>query len=455
MRAGMLSVLCVALAACFEASAQAPQAQTVKQAQLAMQHAQEAADAATKAAEKAKIDAEKSEAALKRLDTASTDLTGRVTYVSTTASGVIQFAQFVFGVVTALAGLMAALTGWNLKNLREQTKQSVTTATDAASTATGAVTTATNAVTAANAAAEAATGAAREATVAKNTAADAAKDIVEMQAAVDRNKIFLGNLQDQVTKALREIAKDVSHAPSTLIGGPLLRVPQRKYDDDALVVFADRLGITNESPTQMARYFLDFGRFWRATKEYDRAIERIQRALQLDPDSARAHTNLGRAYWNKVGDNLPPGGKATSVDHRELLQKAETELDTAKVLLTSKNEPDEHMLFDFGTIARFRGDVAAAFSCYEQGAQRSKDRAQSQKREPDWDFDYAIACLYARTNRYPEALDKMKEIIGKTQTWDEDRQVIEDRNYREWCRDDADFEQMRAYNDWKSRLEAL
>jgi tetratricopeptide (TPR) repeat protein len=464
----MVLVILVALAGCFEASAQTP----VQQAQLAADRAQQAADAAKSEAEKAKAAAEKSDQALKKLDTVSTDLVGRATYVSTTASGLISYVQFTVAIGTALAGLAAVVTGWNLLKSRKKIKKKVAEATTAAKEATTAATDATTAATDATTAATDATAKATDATAAVTTAtaavtsataaekvATAAADrIVEARGRVEPFVKVFSDLGTQVTAVLDNIARAVGPTPppeAALIGAPPSDVPQSSYDNDALVMFADRLGIIPPT-SQTAELLVDFGKYWRQKKEYRLAIGRIQRALEIDPASARAHKNLGRAYWNKVGDDLPATGIATSAEHKSFLDRAEAELNAAKNLLTSRNEPYEDILFDFGTISRFRGNHSAAISNYEEGARLSKVRAQGENRAPDWDFDYAIACLYARDkNQYQQAVDKMKEIVNNTQTWDQDRSRTEPRNYREWMRTDQDFEGMMAEDDWKRQLDAL
>src|SRR5690242_14406522 len=185
MRAGILCVVFVALSGRFEASGQvqnAPPPQTsgtlVQQAQLAAQRAQEAAQSALAA----KADAEKErDETFKRLDAVSADMVSRVTFVGTTASGLITYVQFAIGIGTLLAVIAAVVTGLTLRDSRKKIQQGERTATDAAA------------------------------------------KIVEMKEGVERHRLFLNTLQLQVSVALANIARTMDAAASTpgtaLIGG--------------------------------------------------------------------------------------------------------------------------------------------------------------------------------------------------------------------------------------------
>ena len=172
----------------------------------------------------------------------------------------------------------------------------------------------------------------------------------------------------------------------------------------------------------------------------------MRRAIELNPASAAAHKGLARALWNGVAEKIDPGGRAAP-EQLPTLQDAIDELEKARRLAPH----DEEIPFDLGTIARLRGDVSAAAIEYRRGAQLSQLLAVD-GREPDWDFKYAIACLFAAERRFPEAFDELRPIIGKTKSWNQGRLRIEERNYRKWAKADPDFAAMRDDGVWGPKL---
>ena len=293
------------------------------------------------------------------------------------------------------------------------------------------------------------------------TANAAAAKIVEIKEDIEKHNLSLDNLQRQVTAALTDIESKLEAAltPGTaLIGVNLVAaVPQRSYDDDALIVFSDRLQITGENltPARLAASLVKLGNYWRRCKEYGRAIERIRRAIELEPGSATAHKTLGRAIWNGVAEALAASKTAISPAQVALLKEAETELETAQKLLAAARQHDEEILFDLGTISRFKGDIRQDLNHYQNGAQLSKALALHEGREPDWDFEFALACLYAKTNQYQQAVDVLKGVIGKTQSWSQERRRVESRDYRDWTLSDPDFGEMLADPTWGPQVRAL
>src|SRR5262249_36983597 len=104
---------------------------------------------------------------------------------------------------------------------------------------------------------------------------------------------------------------------------------------------------------------------------------------------------------------------------------------------------------------RFKGDVPGAIDHYQRGGQLSKALARNENRAPDWDFDFGLACLYAGNQRYHEALDQMREVIGKTESWSQERRRAEPRDYRDWMKSDPDFTAMWADTKWAEELKKL
>ena len=371
-------------------------ANAVKNAQASAVRAEESANAAEEAKEAAEKQREET---LKKLDATSAEMIARATFLQTIATSFVAFVAFA---ITA-AGFGATLYAFRVRESLSKLKEGEVLAT---------------------------------VTAAKR---------LEIKGAVESHKLFLDTLQQQVSRALGDIETKMKAAltPGTgLIGVELgARISQRSYDDDALIVFSDRLQITSQDP-EFAKFLVMFGNYWRRTKEYTRAIERIRRAIELDPSSAMAHKALGRALWNAVAEDLATPASKISASQVEFLKEAETEFGTAQSLLAAKGQHDKEIPFDLGTISRLKGEINMAMDQYRKGAQLSKALAQAEGRESDWDFAYAIACLHAESHRYQEALDQLKEVIGKTQSWSYERGRAESRDYKEWTRSDPDFAEM-------------
>jgi tetratricopeptide (TPR) repeat protein len=423
MRAGVLLLLLVALGCNPWAFAQKPAkpqppsqaaGDALRQAQAAAQRAEEAARTAVAA----RVAAEKrQDETLKKLDTQSSEMMGRANFLQTISSYMTGLVSFFVMAVGILGGIVAFRTDRSLKQSLEKLRQGEVTANQAAA------------------------------------------KIVEMKEGIEKHQLFVNNLQLQVTAALKdiELKLEVALTPGTgLIGVPLAsEVPQRSYDDDALIVFADRLRMDDLQPERRATFLVKVSNYWRRWKGYDRAIERARRAIELDASSPAAHKALGRAIWNKVAEDLAATQPPISSGQATLLGEAETELKAAQGLLTQGNAVDEEIPFDLGTICRFKGDIPGAIRQYQSGAQLSKVLAASAGRAQDWDFDYAVACLYAKTGQYHDALDQLKQVIGKTESWSQDRRRVEPRDYRDWMQSDPDFAAMRTDTRWEPELKKL
>ena len=89
-----------------------------------------------------------------------------------------------------------------------------------------------------------------------------------MRKSLGDHALFLKTLQQQVNDAFAEIESKlkISLTPGTgLIGVSLASaVPQRSYDDDALIVFSDRLRITGEDvgSERLSAFLVMFGDYW-------------------------------------------------------------------------------------------------------------------------------------------------------------------------------------------------
>lgn len=417
MRVRLLLSLFLCAAALGQTAKQPPPSPAVQAADAAAQRAEEAAKAAVAAQQLAEKQRDET---LKRLDTVSTDIVGRAAVFQTIATWIVGFVAFAVTAATIFTSIVAMRTNSTLDDSLKKIKEGVVTS-------------------------KAATA-----------------EILEMKEGIEKHKLFQNNLQDQINAVIAEIEKKLLTAltPGTgLIGVNLgSAIPQRSYEDDALIVFSDRLNLTDDklTPQRLATCFVMLGNYWRRTKEYGRAVERIRRAIELDPSSASAHKALGRAIWNAVAEELDASNNSTaSPAQLTALQESQTELETARKLLAAKNQLDEEIAYDLGTILRLKGELAQSVDEYRHGAQLSKDLARNQGREPDWDFEYAIACLFAANKQHQEALDELKTVIGKTESWSQERQRVESRDYRNWMKSDPDFAIMLKEAAWQPLLMAL
>ena len=291
-------------------------------------------------------------------------------------------------------------------------------------------------------------------------AAGALKEIDTIRLSLTQHHLFLKTLEEQVERALGEIEAKLQAelTPSSgLIGVDAASdVPYQSFDDDALIVFADRLRITGAAlnAVRMSEFLVQLSHYWRRVKEYDRAIERARRAMELNSASPTAHKAFGRALWNKVAEELDHG-KPPSPRQVEILARARTAIEKSKDLVAVDSRYDEELAYDLATIARLSGDYHLAERLYREGFTLSQQLGRSEQREPDWDYGFALACLYAVTGRHREAVNELQVVMTKTRSWRWERREEEPRNYREWMEEDPDFQDMLADAAWKKELEAL
>ncbi len=296
----------------------------------------------------------------------------------------------------------------------------------------------------------------------QRSAAMAATQIDNLKHGLEEHHLFLNTLENQVIGALDEIRQKLQAdlTPATgLIGVDLpAPIPQRSYDDDALLVFADRLHLTGKdvTPQRLSEFLIMTGNYWRRTKEYARAVERMKRAIELDPTSSAAHKGYGRALWNRVAEECAKANLLTALpQHQPDLDAAIAAFGKARQILAQNQQHDEEIQFDLATIARLKGDIPGAVKEYREGAKLSKALARHENREPDWDFDFGLACLFAVSGNYQEALDQLKTLLRKTESWSQERRRVEPRDYELWTRSDPDFAAMFRAPEWKERLETL
>ena len=140
-----------------------------------------------------------------------------------------------------------------------------------------------------------------------------------------------------------------------------------------------------------------------------------------------ARKGYARALWNYVADKVAEQQTVSSrPEHAYLLDIADTQLNSAQELLARTSSVDEEVFFDRATIARLRGDAAEAELQYRSGSEVSKIIARQQGRQPDWDFDFALACLYAKLGRSDDAFALLEQVVPQRQAWSQQRERVED-----------------------------
>jgi hypothetical protein len=283
--------------------------------------------------------------------------------------------------------------------------------------------------------------------------------ILKQKKELEKHQLFLGTLANEVTRAFEEIEKRLQAelTPETgIIGVPRSSaIPQRVYDDDAMIVFADRLQLTKDQfqAARLSVLFTRVGTYWQRSSEYHRAAERMKRAVQLDEKSSAAHKGHARALWNIVADEMTAQERSKpSPAQLDALAEATRELSRARELLHEAKQVDEEIFYDEATVARFKGDYNAAEKAYLAGSKMSAAIAEVNGREPDWDFEFALACLFASLGRFENALARLDPVLDKQKSWSQTGNREELRNYREWARTDPDFKEMWADPKWKEEL---
>jgi len=286
--------------------------------------------------------------------------------------------------------------------------------------------------------------------------------VLQLRSDLEKHQLFLGTLNQEILRALKDIESrlDIALTPETGIIGVAIStgIPHRLFDDDALIVFADRLQIASAQfePARLSAFLVKIATYWRRYNEYSRATERLRRAIELDPASPGAHKGYARALWNSVGHDIAVLQlKVPSEAHHRLLQDALVSLETARSLLKEADRDDEEIYYDSATIKRLLGDVGGSEIDYQTGSDLSIAKASARGREPDWDFRFALACLLANSGKFDEALEHLNTVLDKKQSWSQTLGRAEERNYVAWVQSDPDFKKMWADESAGPQLKRL
>jgi tetratricopeptide (TPR) repeat protein len=177
-------------------------------------------------------------------------------------------------------------------------------------------------------------------------------------------------------------------------------VVARHEEADILFVLADKTNAIEKA--KLVDGFITLGVYWRAVRNYPRAVARFARALEIDPRAFRAHTGLCVTYYILARD---PRWQARQKE--DLLILADTVC--SAVLEIEPNDPDAW--FHRGWIADERGNFGAAVDAYS--------RARELDPEGDSYVMFNMACSYSKWGRQSDAFAALAEVIGVDNNWDD------------------------------------
>ena len=278
--------------------------------------------------------------------------------------------------------------------------------------------------------------------------------------ALQQQLVFLNAMRSQVERSFTQIQERLSDlfTPGVyLIGGPKEPPPQGAYDDDALIAFSAQIDLTGRDNKALFDVLVLSARYWRRYDEFGRATGRARRAIEVIPTSPDAHHQLGRALWQSVATSLinERKSKASDARHIALLTEARNEIAIAEALRPDHLRGYEEAVYDQACIARFLGEIKEATALYRLGIERSRARAAHEGHAADFEFDFALACLFATERMFTEAFDLLASIVDKKERWDEEWRRLVPCDYVSYIQEDMDIAEMRADEEWGKRLETL
>jgi tetratricopeptide (TPR) repeat protein len=227
-------------------------------------------------------------------------------------------------------------------------------------------------------------------------------------------------------------------------------------DADLLVVVGDRLTLRSDRAA-LAASLVKVGVYWRRFQQFDRALERLNRAIELDPKSATAHQAAARTHWNILAaQKLNDNGPALTDAQQRRFNDALSYIRQAQLLLPAKERNRPDVLYDFGATYFAARQFSEAVTHLTGAVDKTDSEARELSREPDWDCHYALACVYARMKRYTDALEILKVLAGKRKRWDREKNQAIEVDYVRYAYDEPDFAEWFNNKDWEPYLrEAL
>jgi tetratricopeptide (TPR) repeat protein len=284
--------------------------------------------------------------------------------------------------------------------------------------------------------------------------AESGKALTSLQGTLEGHAQFHENLRTQLKTALGQVRTGFAKLPGSILVCEVLAgsVHQGAYDDDSLIVFGDRLGITGLENEELAEVFVLVGQYWRGYGEFRRSIARLERALSLNPQSARAHQILGRALWNWVG--FQANGRLPDQDGSKLLEEAKNQISEA-ARIRGEAEEGEDLVGDRAAICFVSGDYVRAAEHYAIAMRRSVARAERENHLPDFDYGYALGCALAKQRLFNEAFETLGKVADQSMRFEVERGTEVECDYRRYIREDVDLREMREDKEWGPKLTEL
>lgn len=203
------------------------------------------------------------------------------------------------------------------------------------------------------------------------------------------------------------------------VGERVLSLEERARLEDADKTLGawDQLRIAG-NPTELATYFTKAALYWLYYGDYERAVERVERAVALDPSSAYAREQLGQTLSYLGADTL-----SDSPEKAKLLHRALHELERAKEMQgpNPRAETLHALAWTYDELANYR--MAAGY--YRQA------RAQVRGQEDAEIYTYNLACTLTKAGEFNDALSELKAIMNRG-------------DLMLWAARDPDFKNLRA-----------
>jgi len=199
-------------------------------------------------------------------------------------------------------------------------------------------------------------------------------------------------------------------------GGKALSLEERAKLEDADKKLGawDQLRIGG-SPTEMATYFTTAALYWRYYGDNERALERLERAVALDPRSVYAREKLGQTLSYLAADTSPG-----SPEKAKLLRRALSELEQAKKM---QSPPRAETLHALAWTYDELGEYGRAAADYRDARARAPAHADA--------YTYNLARSLAKAGEFSEALRELEAIVNTG-------------DFALWAENDHDFKKLRA-----------
>jgi len=174
-------------------------------------------------------------------------------------------------------------------------------------------------------------------------------------------------------------------------------------DIDTVLSVADRLGIEVDKATS-SENFTKLCRFWRLAEQYERAILRGRRAVELDPKNDRAHWQLSYAlsyYCNASRESLDQTRRDAMLEEAIFFGRRAHSLQTTAQALDA-----------IGWALDEQGLHRRASEFFARARDLEATRAKKEGGTPDETYGYNLACSLCRAGDLNEALAALRSVLG-------------------------------------------